>query len=274
LNKKVYGMKEQFIQIVDIMRYWLPLLLQFGAIILTFVCAVFYSKLNNLSVSTMIITGVFAVVGAAAGGTFWSEPGLLYTANSVIDIFSGPLGVIGVLLGGWLTASIYLMLSREPMLQYMDAALPAVVLGYMLARLGCFAAGDDFGVVTDVPWAVTFPPGSAAYQAHIMRDWIEPGSHASLAVHPAQLYHFFHAGFIFLVLNKIWFNSAVTRITFAMISYAGGRFLIQFLRDDHWQQDNVLDQAQWFCLLFIVTGITLWLYQRSRGYRLVEAATV
>ena len=38
-------------------------------------------------------------------------------------------------------------------------------------RVGCFLVGDDYGKVTDVPWAVTFPQGAPP-----TLDWVHPNS--------------------------------------------------------------------------------------------------
>lgn len=58
-----------------------------------------------------------------------------------------------------------------------DVMAPAVALGEGISRIGCFLNGCCFGRPCDLPWAVSFPPGSF--------------SHADLGpvpVHPTQLY--------------------------------------------------------------------------------------
>jgi phosphatidylglycerol:prolipoprotein diacylglycerol transferase len=54
-----------------------------------------------------------------------------------------------------------------------DCTAVAGAVGQALGRVGCFLVGDDYGRVTDVPWAVTFPRGAP--------PTYEP-------VHPTQLY--------------------------------------------------------------------------------------
>ena len=41
-----------------------------------------------------------------------------------------------------------------------DRTAVAGAVGQSLGRVGCFLVGDDYGVVTDVPWAVSFPQGA------------------------------------------------------------------------------------------------------------------
>lgn len=53
------------------------------------------------------------------------------------------------------------------------AATPALALAHAIGRVGCFLVGDDYGIPSDVPWAVAFPEG------------LPP---TSLRVHPTQLY--------------------------------------------------------------------------------------
>ncbi|MBI2908234.1 MAG: prolipoprotein diacylglyceryl transferase [Chloroflexi bacterium] len=68
-----------------------------------------------------------------------------------------------------------------------DASAPALGVGVAIARTGCFLAGCCFGKETDLPWAVTFPPGSNAHIYQIANG-IGLFSAGPLPVHPTQLY--------------------------------------------------------------------------------------
>lgn len=49
---------------------------------------------------------------------------------------------------------------RVPILTVSDAAGIALALGYAIGRIGCQLAGDgDYGVPTDLPWAMAYPNG-------------------------------------------------------------------------------------------------------------------
>lgn len=79
-----------------------------------------------------------------------------------------------------------------------DASICAVPLAIVCIRIGCFLNGCCFGDVSSIPWAVTFPPGSWAYQFHQARGLIAANAATSLAVHPLPLYFAGAAGLAFL----------------------------------------------------------------------------
>ena len=69
-----------------------------------------------------------------------------------------------------------------------DLAVIPLGVALVFARLGCFLAGCDYGVVSSVPWAVRFPSGSPAWHDHVRAGLIPADRWASLPVHPTQLY--------------------------------------------------------------------------------------
>src|SRR5690606_29110442 len=51
-------------------------------------------------------------------------------------------------------------------LNVLDICAPGIAVGLAFGRLGCFLSGCCFGQVCDLPWAVTFPRGSDAWNLH------------------------------------------------------------------------------------------------------------
>ncbi len=96
-----------------------------------------------------------------------------------------PGGVVGihglVFYGGVLTAvPVAAMVVRRwqlSPLNVLDAAAPSLALGSAIGRMGCFLNGCCFGVPTDGPLGIIFPPGSMAGTTY-------PG----IPLHPVQLY--------------------------------------------------------------------------------------
>jgi phosphatidylglycerol---prolipoprotein diacylglyceryl transferase len=78
-------------------------------------------------------------------------------------------GFVGGLLAGYGT----IRANRWPLVPVLSAATPALAVGQMLGRIGCFLVGDDYGHATDLPWGVAFPRG------------LPPTNER---VHPTQLY--------------------------------------------------------------------------------------
>jgi len=80
---------------------------------------------------------------------------------------------------------------RVPIWRAADAAVPALVVGQVLMRTGCFLNGCCYGLPTDLPWGVTYPVGSPVWLAQFTQG--AQGLVSSFAgvvnpVHPTQLY--------------------------------------------------------------------------------------
>ena len=66
--------------------------------------------------------------------------------------------------GGFIvaTAAVVWQMHRRsaPLLTVADAGAMALAVGYAIGRIGCQLAGDgDYGVPTDLPWAMAYPNG-------------------------------------------------------------------------------------------------------------------
>jgi phosphatidylglycerol:prolipoprotein diacylglycerol transferase len=239
--------------------------LQIAAILLVLALSLWLAARRGLEAHSMYWAGVCGIVGALAGGRMW--PALAGLAADGTFDWSGPRGVLGAFLGAFVAAAGYLRWRRRPVLEYADAAVPAVAIGYAVARLGCLLAGDDFGIPTDGDWGLRFAPGSEAYAAHLARGWIAPGAALGLAVHPTQLYHVVAgiAGFVLLLRwQPRWPGS---RLAAAMAFYGATRLLIQVVRDDHVSGGQVIDAAQWFGIALIGAALALRWYQARHAAR-------
>jgi phosphatidylglycerol:prolipoprotein diacylglycerol transferase len=157
----------------------------------------------------------------------------------------------------------------------LDAATPALALGYAVGRVGCFLVGDDYGRPTDLPWGVAFPEGLPPTTAGSLRDnfglAIPSGVSAGtvLRVHPTQIYETLAALSIWLVGRRLLARestavprrpSAVALPMFALLAVE--RFLVEFLRakDDRFLAGLTLAQAISLGVL-VVMGM-LWLGTR------------
>ena len=93
----------------------------------------------------------------------FQKPTLGETIASMINLTQGGLVVYGSLLSGGLSLVIFVYKNKLPGLALADLIAPGVVLGVGLGRIGCFLNGCCYGGISDLPWAVQFPPGSPAY---------------------------------------------------------------------------------------------------------------
>ncbi len=107
---------------------------------------------------------MLGLIGGVAGAKLfhilenWSE----FLARPTDTLFSsGGL----TFYGGFLLATLFIFLyfrSRKlSLLSFADVAAPALAIGYGFGRIGCQLAGDgDYGIPTDLPWAMTYPHGT------------------------------------------------------------------------------------------------------------------
>ena len=169
--------------------------------------------------------------------------------TSFFDVTSGGVSSYGGFAGGLLGAAAYLRWRRASLADFADVAAPALALGTVLTRVGCYLYGCDFGSVLgkDAPGFLqslgTFPRwqhddlgiyGSPALLHHIDRYGLSREATASLPVHPTQLYEAL-AGLLLLgFCALLWRNRRYPGqvvLPFAM-AYAAFRFGIEYLRDD------------------------------------------
>ncbi len=134
-----------------------------------------------------------------------------------------------------------------------DSALPSMVAGIALMRVGCYLNGCCYGTITSLPWGVTFPRGSSAWAQQILT-----GQTSVLAfgasprpVHPTEIYEII-AAFAFALL-ALWLlvrhRSTASRRTpdgVAALVFALG-FTLFRLADDFLRADlPTYSRPDWF----------------------------
>ncbi len=161
----------------------------------------------------------------------------------------GGLSWFGGLFGGVAAALLYFRWRRWRILPIVSAATPALAVGHLLGRIGCFLVGDDYGRPTSLPWGMAFPKG------------LPP---TDVPVHPTQLYEAAFLGVLAWLLIKWRRGGAPDRVVVGRYFVLAGlaRFLIEILRI------NVrvalgLTVAQYGSLAIVAVGLVLLL--RSPG---------
>lgn len=180
----------------------------------------------------------------------------------------------GGLIGGALMVLLTLRRRELPLLKTLDAAGPALALGYAVGRVGCLLVGDDYGRPTDLPWGLSFKEGLPPTTAGYLRDQFGvdlPGSIADselIAVHPTQLYETLGGLLICgitwgLLRRKVARPGLVFLLTLALLSCE--RFAVEFVRlkDDRFLGPLTVAQAISLALLVLV----LFLSWRLRPWR-------
>ena len=177
-------------------------------------------------------------------------------------IFSGAgLVFIGGLIGAVTAVSIVIRKNNLPWFVLADILAPLIILGYAIGRIGCFLVGDDYGIPSKLPWAISFPDGlpPTTYESFQYRyPWIdisdfEPGL---LSVHPTQLYEFFICLMLFFYLwNKRKNITVHGSLFFTYLICAGTeRFLIEFLRTNEKYLFDIFSGAQVLSIMMVLIG--------------------
>jgi phosphatidylglycerol:prolipoprotein diacylglycerol transferase len=155
----------------------------------------------------------------------------------------GGMSWFGGLVGGLAAGLLMMVRNRWPIIAVLSAAMPALTLGHLLGRIGCFLVGDDYGRPTTLPWGVSFPEG------------LPP---TFVPVHPTQLYEAAFLGVLtWLLLRWRRNRTADLAVVGRYLVLAGGfRFALEFLRLNV-RVAGPLTVAHLFALGIVVVGVTM-----------------
>ena len=118
-----------------------------------------------------MMAAVFGILGAKLFVIFESKAALMeFLAHPIESLFSGAgLAIYGGLIVAFIAVYFYVKKIKLKPIHVIDAAVPALIIGYAVGRMGCQLAGDgDWGIVNtyDMPtwwflpdwvWAFDYP---------------------------------------------------------------------------------------------------------------------
>ena len=143
------------------------------------------------------------------------------------------------------------------------AELPSQAIVFV--RLGCFLNGCCFGRLSDVPWAVTFPPGSWAYWYQEAHGLVPRNAPRSLPVHPLQLYFLVAALGAYVVLRvcrtRGWPPGRLQLISYTM--FFSTTALLEPLRANPLHLNMIIVQSgSAVCIAWLI-GESLWRWSQN-----------
>jgi phosphatidylglycerol:prolipoprotein diacylglycerol transferase len=200
---------------------------------------------------------------------FKAHPTAMIFTTSGLSIFGGLVvgTCVGVLWARW---------RRLALLPLLDAAAPAMMLGYAIGRIGCQVSGDgDWGRMADMAAKPSWLPDwfwAQTYEHNIVGTAImAPG------VYPTPLYEVIMAGACFLVLQRLRRHPFQPGWLFGLYLLLAGaeRLLIEQIRINP-KLDFVVaraTQAEFISVLLIGAGV-LTLLVRSRPHDAPQPADV
>ncbi|MCI0453659.1 MAG: prolipoprotein diacylglyceryl transferase [Candidatus Dadabacteria bacterium] len=154
----------------------------------------------------------------------------------------GGLTYLGGLLGAALLMWFIAYRSKMSFWTLGDAVAPGLAIAYTIARVGCFLVGDDYGVASNLPWAMAFPKG------------LPPTDDR---VHPTQIYEIILMGALFIYLWRIRKKEAPTGWLFSIFLILAGleRFIVEFVRATTPSPIPHLSLAQLMSIVMVIIGI-------------------
>ena len=186
-------------------------------------------------------SAVWGLFGGLVGAKlFWVFESLGDDAFFDLLFSRGGLTWYGGLIGGVGVGIAVLVRQKVPLVAALAAATPALAVGHLLGRIGCFLVGDDYGRPTDLPWGVAFPEG--------LPPTVVP-------VHPTQLYEAVCLGVIAWLLMRWRRGGAGDMVVLSRYLLLAGltRFAIEFVRINERVWFN-LTTAQLAALALVAIG--------------------
>lgn len=155
----------------------------------------------------------------------------------------GGMSWFGGFVGGLLAGYVTIRRQRWPTMAVLAAATPALAVGQLLGRIGCFLVGDDYGSPTTLPWGIAFPQG------------LPPTTER---VHPTQIYEAIFLAVLTWILirwrrGKVSDRSVLGRY---LVAAGGFRFVLEFLRVNT-RVAGPLTVAHFFALAVVALGLLI-----------------
>lgn len=189
------------------------------------------------------------------------------------ESFFSRAGIVwyGCLIGGFVGLALVLKLRRLPVGLTFDATGPALALGYSVGRVGCLLVGDDYGIPTDLPWAMKFPVGLPPTTAGNLRGFgvdvpADVPNYELMAVHPTQIYSSLAALAIFFIALRIlrrgnFRPGGLFVAVLAMLSVE--RFFVEIIRAKDDRFFGTFTIAQVISVVILVLLGVVWLRRRG-----------
>jgi phosphatidylglycerol:prolipoprotein diacylglycerol transferase len=212
--------------------------------------------------SVTLLAIVFGVIGSKLlyvienWGVFLRAPKILFSPGGLTWY------------GGFILATfaiwIYCRRRKIRFADICDAASPALLLGYGVARIGCHLAGDgDYGFPTDLPWGAvysngTYPPSIAfsGFPEIVAKYGVNGVVPDTIPVHPTPVYEFLLGLAGFLLFVKLAKHARPAGWLFmAYLLFSGAaRFSVEFLRLNPRLLFG-LSEAQLIAAVMMIAGI-------------------
>ncbi|HEY5044189.1 MAG TPA: prolipoprotein diacylglyceryl transferase [Verrucomicrobiae bacterium] len=220
----------------------------------------------NISGDAVADVVLWLILGGIAGArfvyvtTYWKDEFAGGPFSEVFMIQHGGLVYYGGLIGSTLAAIGYLLWKKLPVWKIADVLAPSIALGSVFGRAGCLLNGCCYGRPSHLPWAITFPNGSAAWSQQFQTGLVS-ATGPSLPVHPTEIYDGALNLILYVFLAWLFRRKKFDGQVFAtyLIIYAVFRSIVEYFRGDY-PTDHVhagLTSAQLVSIPIFIAGLAL-----------------
>jgi phosphatidylglycerol:prolipoprotein diacylglycerol transferase len=232
------------------------LMYAFGAVTGYFLTVWFSKKIGRKLPHEILSDIIFwGMIGGVIGGRIfyifaYDFSFFLEHPSQIIAVWNGGMSIHGGLIGGGISAFIFLKKKKFPFWKTVDMFMPALALGLAFGRFGNFINGELPGKLTEMPWGIDFGDG--------------------LLRHPSSLYamgkDILLCGILLLLGIKGQKPGVLTGSFFLLLGCF--RFLVEFFREPDPQIGFLtlgLSLGQWLSVFVIFFGT--WCLWKTRFFR-------
>ena len=258
-------------------------------------------KKNDLSEKIIDDIIFYAVISAILGSKIYfaiesQSFGLLFTniknifyslitldfTNLIHELQSMGSGLTfnGGLICAIVLIAFYVKRNNLDFLELADIITPFILLGHGIGRIGCLLVGDDYGIPSNLPWAIALPNGLPVtsietfmthysffgYSKEYLQQFLVENSNNIITVHPTQIYEMLLYFFFFYLIMKNKYSISIFKgSVFSAYLITGGfsRFIVEFLRTNERYMLN-LSSAQYVSLVMIISGLALFYILKTK----------
>lgn len=238
----------------------------FIAILSAIIYLAILCKDNNIDVEVMFEAIFISLLVALASGRlfsflFWNPKYFFSNPLVFFKPWEGGITVTGGVLGGLITGFIYAKVKKLDFFYHIRFFVPAILVGQIIGRFGCFLNGDAAGKPTSLPWGVVFHPESVAY-SNAATNFSKAYPAVGTPLHPTQLYEIFGNLILLTLILATGKNEWITRrrIVWYALGYSLIRFIVEFFRSDSVKWFSVFTTGHQITIIGFSIGILLLIW--------------
>ncbi|WP_394237299.1 prolipoprotein diacylglyceryl transferase [Niallia oryzisoli] len=242
--------------------YWYGIIIGMG-ILLGWILATRESKRLGLpqdTISDLLLWAIpISIISARIYYVFFKWGYYSQNPGEIIAIWEGGIAIHGALIGGTITAILFVKKKGISFWKLADIVAPSIILGQAIGRWGNFMNQEAHG--TEVTRSFL---EKLKLPDFIINQMYIDGAY----YHPTFLYESLWnlAGFVLLLILRKLNMKRGELFLFYVIWYSIGRFFVEGFRTDSLMLTDSLRIAQVISLLLIGVSILLIWFRRSKGY--------